>query len=310
MDHDPIYKEFFQFLRALGSYFFGRLAKLGLNFEGIKNSIVDALMVRRGANTSAFVHLSILGLSIAVLVGGGFFTSNGVISGSFPGVPVNPLIASASEAEDAGVITSTITPVTIISDKPRDKIIDYTVESGDTVSSVAEKFQITDNTIVWANGLSDNATLKEGQTLKILPVPGVSHTVEAGDTIYSIAKTYQANAQAILDFPFNDIGDNFALSTGQTLIIPDGAPPAAAKPAPTQYLAEQQTTAPVANLGSSQFVWPASGTITQYFSWYHPGDDIANLAGGPIHAADAGTVTIAGWDNTGYGNTIVINHGN
>ncbi len=309
MDHEPIYKEFFQFLRAFGSYFFSRLAKLGLNFEGVKNTVVDALMVRRGANTSAFVHLSILGLAIAVLVGGGVFSSGGVISGSFPGVGANPLVASSSQAVDAGVITSTITPVTIISDKPRDKILDYKVQSGDTIASIAEKFQVTEATIQWANDLSVNSQLKEGQSLKILPLPGVAHTVEAGDTIYSIAKKYQANAQAILDFPFNDIGDNFALSTGQTLIIPDGTPPEKPKQAPTQYLAKEQT-GPVANLGNGQFVWPASGLMAQYFSWYHPGVDISNLAGGPIHAADSGTVVIAGWDNTGYGNTIVVDHGN
>lgn len=309
MDHDPIYREFPEFLRALGSYFFKRLNKLGLDFEKFKGFVVDVLMVRRGANTSAFVHLSILGLAIAVLVGGGVFSSNSVVSGSYPGVPANPLVAGAStENTGSGVISSSITPVTIISEKPRDKTIEYEVKEGDTVSSVAQEYGVSENTILWENDLSASSKIKAGQKLRILPVSGVAHKVQGGDTIYSVAKKYQANAQAIIDFPFNDVGDNFALSTGETLVVPDGAPPEKPKPAPTQYLAAQNI--PVADLGSAQFIWPASGQIAQYFSWYHPGLDISNLGGGPIHASDSGTVVISGWDGSGYGNTIVVDHGN
>lgn len=309
MDHPPIYREFLEFLRALASYFFNRINNLGLNFEKAKDFIVDVLMVRRGANTSAFVHFSILGLAIAVLLGGGVFSSSSVVSGSYPGVPANPLVAGAStENVGTGVISSSITPVTIISEKPRDKIIEYEVKEGETVSSIAEEYGVSENTVLWENDLSANSKIKAGQKIKILPVSGVAHKVQSGDTIYSVAKKYQANAQAIIDFPFNDVGDNFQLSTGDTLIVPDGAPPEKPKQAPTQYLAAQNI--PVEDLGSSQFIWPASGQMAQYFSWYHPGLDISNLSGGPIYAADSGTVTVAGWDGSGYGNTIVINHGN
>src|SRR3990172_8682508 len=101
---------------------------------------------------------------------------------------------------------------------------------------------------MWANDLTDSSRLTIGKKLKILPVSGVSHKVVAGDTIYSVAKKYQANAQAIIDFPFNDIGDDFQLLSGQTLIIPDGAPPEKAKPAPTQYLAKENI--PIVDLGT------------------------------------------------------------
>lgn len=310
MDHDPILQEFKKFIGAFFTYIAFRLTHAGLNFEKVKDFIVDALMVRRGANTSAFVHLSILVLAIAVLVGGGFFTSTGVVSGSYPGIPANPLVAGASiDGGGAAVISSTITPVTIVSDKPRDKVVEHEVKSGETITSIAEEFGVSENTILWENDLSSSSKLKEGQKIKVLPVSGVEHKVESGDTIYSIAKKYQANAQAILDFPFNDVGDDFQLSTGQVLVIPDGAPPEKPKQAPTQYLARQQVGT-VADLGSAQFAWPASGQMAQYFSWYHPGVDISNLGGGPIYAADSGTVVIAGWDGSGYGNTIVVDHGN
>ena len=115
----------------------------------------------------------------------------------------------------------------------------------------------------------------------------------------------------MLDFPFNNIGEHLALAVGDMLIVPDGAPPEKAKPAPTQYLASNQLKVPVEDLGSSQFTWPASGDLAQYFSWYHPAIDISNLGGGPIRASDSGTVVTAGFvDSSGYGNRVVIDHGN
>lgn len=312
MDYDPIYKEFVDFIRAFFFYLTHRLRRTGLNFEKYKNFVVDILMVRRGANTSMFVHGSVIGLALVVLIGGGVLSSTSVVSGSYPGVAANPLVANSSEIEDLGVISSSITPVTIISDKPRDKAIEYTVKSGDTVSSIADEFAITESTILWENNLSASSKLKAGDILRILPVAGVAYKVKSGDTIFSVAKTYQANSQAIIDFPFNDIGDDFALKTGTTLMIPDGAPPEKAKPAPTQYLAKgQKANFDIANLGSSQFGWPASGGMSQYFSWYHPAIDVSNLGGGPIRAADSGTVTVAGFvDSSGYGNRVILDHGN
>lgn len=311
LDRDPIYKEFKLFFRALITYIKLRLHAGGLKFEAVKNFIVDALMVRRGANSALFVHLSVVLMTVGVLVAGGVFSTGSVISGSYPGIAANPLVAGASigEVGQDGVISSSITPVTIISDKPRDKTVEYEVKSGDTISSIALEYKVSDSTILWENNLSATSQLKEGQKLKILPVSGVAHKVEAGDSIYSVAKKYQANSQAIIDFPFNDVGDDFSLKTGQTLVVPDGAPPAKPKPAPTQYLANANI--PVEDLGSAQFVWPAAGTLNQYFSWYHPGLDIGNLGGGPIHASDSGTVTVAGWpDQSGYGNRVIVDHGN
>ena len=310
LDSEPLHKEFLEFMRAFASWFVTRLKKAGLNFENSKNFVVDILLARRGANTPAFVHASIIMMAAGVLISGGLLSSTSVISGSYPGIPANPLIASQGEVlSEQNVISATITPITIISEKPRDKIVDYEVKEGNTISSIAEEFQVSEETVFWENELSKNSTLKPGQKLKVLPVSGVAHTVVSGDTIYSIAKKYQANAQAILNFPFNDVGEDFQLKSGDVLIVPDGAPPAAPKPAPTQYLARENI--PVSDLGSGRFGWPASGDPAQYFSWYHPALDISNLGGGPIRASDSGTVTVAGWpDNYGYGNRVVINHGN
>lgn len=312
MDWEPLHKEFVIFIKDLASFIVLRLTKGGLHFESIKDFIVDILMVRRGANTSLFIHLGILALAFTVLFGGGVLLSTSVVSGSYPGVPANPLeVQSDTTDTNAGVVVSAIAPITIISDKPRDKIVDYEVKDGDTISSVAREYALTEDTIIWENDLSVKVTLKVGQKIKILPVSGVEHKVASGDTVFTVAKKYQANAQAIVDFPFNNIGEEFALTTGDTLMIPDGAPPKAAKPAPTQYLASSQLSGPVSDLGTAQFSWPASGDLAQYFSWYHPAIDISNLSGGPIRAADSGTVTLAGWpDSSGYGSRVLVDHGN
>ena len=86
MDRDPIYIEFIQFIKALTAFLSLRIRKTGLKFENLKDFVVDVLMVRRGANTSLFVHGSILSLALVVLVGGGILLSTGVVSGSYPGV--------------------------------------------------------------------------------------------------------------------------------------------------------------------------------------------------------------------------------
>lgn len=310
LDHEPIYREFIDFIKAFFSYVILRLSRAGFAFERAKDFIVDFLLVKRGANVSFFVHIGLIMLAISVLAAGGVFSPSRIVSGSYPGVAANPLVAGASvEAGGSGVITSSITPVTVVSDKPRDKIIAYEVEEGETVSSIGEEFGVSEATILWENDLTATSQIKAGQKLKILPVSGVAYKVASGDTIYSVAKKYQANSQAIIDFPFNDVGDDFQLATGQVLIVPDGTPPEKPKSVPTQYLARENI--PVGDLGSGQFIWPASGGLAQYFSWYHPAIDIDSLGGGPIYAADSGTVTVSGWpDNYGYGNRIVIDHGN
>lgn len=312
MDWEPIHKEFVIFVKEFLAWIGFRLRKGGLHFESVKNFVVDILMVRRGANTSLFIHLGILALAFSVLLGGGILLSTSVVSGSYPGVAVNPLVAvPAQETVDTGVVASAITPVTIISDKPRDKVIEYEVKVGDTVSSIAKEFAVSEETILWENDLSSKSTLKEEEKINVLPVSGVAHKVVSGDTLDSVAKKYQANSQAIVDFPFNNIGEDFALATGDTLIVPDGAPPAVPKPAPTQYLASAKQNVSIDELGTAQFIWPTAGGISQYFSWYHPAIDISNLGGGPIKASDSGTVTVAGWpDNYGYGNRVIIDHGN
>jgi murein DD-endopeptidase MepM/ murein hydrolase activator NlpD len=193
------------------------------------------------------------------------------------------------------------------------EIVDYDVQSGETLSTIAEKFGLQVDTILWANGLDNvKVKIKEGQTLKIPPVDGVIHKVKKGETVYSIAKKYSTNPQGMVDYPFNEFtnDETFAVAIGQVLMVPDGVMPQP-EVAPASTIAKVLTPDAGAVSALGAFVWPASGGISQEYRFYHKAIDIANRSGGPVLAADSGRVTVAGWpDNSGYGNRVMIDHGN
>lgn len=107
-------------------------------------------------------------------------------------------------------------------------IASYDVQPGDTLSGIANKFNITTSTLKWANSLEDADVVKPGQTLTILPVSGLLYTVKDGDTADSLAGAYQANAAQILSFNNAEIK---GLTPGMKIIIPDGVKQDAPKPA-------------------------------------------------------------------------------
>jgi LysM repeat protein len=183
----------------------------------------------------------------------------------------------------------------------------YTVREGDSLSQIAEMFDVTTNTIMWANDLTSATDIQPGDSLVILPIVGVQHEVKTGDTISTIAKKYDGNSEEIL--AYNQLTSAEQLSVGDTLIIPGGAMHAA--PVRTAPAA-----APVAVSGQSSvatgFAHPAPGSIkTQGIHGYNA-VDLAGGYGSPIRAAAAGEVIVSkasGW-NGGYGQYIVIRHAN
>ena len=182
------------------------------------------------------------------------------------------------------------------------------LDLSELVKVLEDKFGVSAETVRWGNGLTSDK-IKVGQTLKVMPVTGITHTVAKGDTVYSIAKKYDADSQAIVDFPFNTFTDDetFELAIGQIVVVPDGVMPAAAVAPRARQITPDAGTV----VASGSFVWPTSGTITQNFYWYHKGIDIANRAAPDVLAADSGKVVSAGWlDGYGYGNRVIIDHGN
>lgn len=195
---------------------------------------------------------------------------------------------------------------TQISQKPRPIITTYTVEGGDTLSSIAKKFGVTEDSIKWANDMT-GTNLGVGDELKIPSVTGIIHKVARGDTVYTIADKYGANPQAIVDFPFNDFANpqTFSLVVGQLVMIPGGVKPEE-KP---KYVQPQRfiATGPI-TVAPSGFAWPLNGSFNQDFSWYHPGIDIGAPVGSPIVAAQSGIaaeVYTGGW-NGGYGIHVIV----
>lgn len=302
-------------LRALIWYSKRKIKYFAHEFEYLKNFIKDVLMHGRGVHQKRFWHGSMLGLLSVGILTSGVFGGQSLISSTFPGIGgPDPRFTEAFEPFPNGPVVSGSTDLhTNITEKPRSETIEIKVENGDTLSSIASKYNISSGTIRWANDLTGD-TIKPGQVLKILPVTGVAYTVKSGDTLESVAKKFSAEQQAILDFPFNDVPDDFSLKVGQLLIVPDGSPPETKLPKPKiqpQYLAQGPGSPAFSAPGGGQFIWPTRGVLTQYFSWYHPGIDIADRSAPGVAASDGGTVIVAGWqDNTGYGNRVVIDHGN
>jgi murein DD-endopeptidase MepM/ murein hydrolase activator NlpD len=284
-------------------YFRSHILNFGQNFENLKDLIVAFLIVKRGKYSSSFLNTSFLILVLTTFVAGPIIVENNPFITELSSAPSNNQTAILSYNPYENSLS------TIISVKPRDRIIDYTVVENDTLASIGKKFDVSVDTIKWANDLKTD-TIKPGDVLKIPPVTGVVHKVIAGENIYTIAKKYKTDAQAIVNFPFNDFTDmdNFGLKAGQTLYVPNGV----IEEEQQRYFAMNPTYAQVnaGVRGSSNFIWPTTGLITQYPIWYHMALDIAANNAPPIIAADTGTVIYAGCINWGYGCHVIIDHGN
>jgi murein DD-endopeptidase MepM/ murein hydrolase activator NlpD len=231
---------------------------------------------------------------------------------------IESLIFSGDEGDDYGygvVLASedeNLLADTLVSEGMRGEILEYRVKEGDTVSSVAMRFGVSIDTIIWANDFKSVDAIKPGQILKVLPVTGIEHTVKRGETVYSIAKNYQAEAQSIVDFPFNEFANDetFTLQAGQRLLIPEGIKPKEKVIDTSSYVAAREVAPLAGVVGEGTFTWPTSGRLSQRWSWYHQAVDIANAGAPAVVASQGGSVVAAGWNRGGYGNYVIVDHGN
>ena len=312
-------KKYTHFLRVLVLYFvlkfkrlisfFGYLIKSGFILSrNLKDWSISKLIWSRGKLGKPIADFVVITVTFLVFLIGGVFNSNRFVNSA----TTNPdVFKNTTDYLPKYQTTLLLVP----EERKKNESIKYTVIEGDTLYSIGNRYKISADAIRYVNNLSDADTISIGQELVIPPISGIIHKVKSGDSLEKLSKLYDVPSQAIADF--NYLTDLTSLSVGSELVIPDAKIPqqtvASGAPSETQI---NTTEAPVYASGTKKgwCIWPTtSRIISQYYSWYHSGLDIATpwfSAMPPIYAAASGRVVRAGWDPTGYGIMILIDHGN
>ena len=243
----------------------------------------------------------------------------------------SPAQATATDLPTAQVFqaTPTATISTDSSTSPsRTEIETYVVVEGDTISNIAKVFNLQPETVLWANYdllLDDPDFLLTGMELIILPVDGVYHQAGGTDSVQSLAAFFAADAQEIIDWAENGIdSNNPVIFLGQWVMVPGGQralrrrfmpnlPGYAMTVDPAEYgtgACPENVTVEIS--GNGEYAWPVDDLIVRGDGYWsaHPGLDLAVEIGSDVRAADDGMVVFSGWSNLGYGNTIMLDHGN
>ncbi|MFA6105590.1 MAG: peptidoglycan DD-metalloendopeptidase family protein [Patescibacteria group bacterium] len=191
----------------------------------------------------------------------------------------------------------------------------YTIQQGDSLSSIAYDFGLSVSTIMWNNGLVLRSVLRPGDVLNIPPTDGVMHTVKKGDTLGKIAKLYGGKAEEIVEFN-NLKPDGSDMKVGERIAVPNGVKAQVTQVAVVRRVTQSASRVPTPPSSRSApslsgFIWPSSAhTITQYYGFTHHAIDIGGPWQSPIYATKSGVVLTSqcGW-NSGYGCYIIIDHG-
>lgn len=213
---------------------------------------------------------------------------------------------------------------TIAPTRPRSQPIEYEVLAGDAVFSIAQKFNISPETLLWSNfGVlrDDPHSLNIGQILRIPPTNGILYEWKEGDTLEGVAHSFKASADDILNWAGNNLDlTDPEIEPGELVMVPGGRREFQQWVVPTYAVGRSGTaslpggceiSAPFV-YGGGWFSWPTDNRFlsgNDYWSG-HLAIDIAAATGAPIYAADAGVVVYAGWHPNGYGNVVMIDHMN
>lgn len=252
------------------------------------------------------------------------------VQAEFADVSLAPLASGSVILED-GIIRMTQLHTTI-PNRPRVDVITYTVDAGDNLFSIADRFGLKPETLLWGNYevLEDQPhLLRPGQVLNILPEDGVYYEWIEGDSIQKVADFFKVDASVVLEYPGNRFdltevtAQTASIEPGTWLIVPGGkrelrdwGPPAISRsnPAAARYYGPGHCGSIYSGaVGTSTFVWPTTARTISGYGYnppLHPAIDIAGAEGNAVFATDSGVVVYAGWSNYGYGYLIVIDHGN
>lgn len=193
----------------------------------------------------------------------------------------------------------------------------YRVKRGDTPVGIAAQFGIKPETLLGGNPFLSEVSnaLQPDVELIILPVDGLLHDVQPGDTLEELVDLYGVPVEDIIAYAPNNLEFPYRLQVDTQIVVPGATrdlffwePPTIAEVRTSSY--EGRGVQPLI-VGTGSFIWPITSRNFTQFYWYgHPAIDVAATEGSSVVAADTGTVTFAGWNTFGYGNLVVVNHGN
>jgi len=216
-------------------------------------------------------------------------------------------------------------PRTIAPTRPRSEPVKYVVDTGDAVFSIAQKFNISPETLLWSNYdvlKDDPHSISPGQELIVPPTNGILYEWHEGDTLENVARDFRADIDEILNWSGNKLDiTNPEIEEGDLVMIPGGQREFQQWVVPTYAVGRSGTNATLPGgcsvdgpglYGGGFFIWPAGNHYLSGNDFWsgHLAIDIATATGAPIYAADSGVVVFAGWDPNGYGNVIMIDHQN
>ncbi|MCX6070286.1 MAG: M23 family metallopeptidase [Chloroflexi bacterium] len=224
-------------------------------------------------------------------------------------------------------VSRLVNPKTEIPVRPRVEVLRYTVQRGDSVFGIAKTFGLEPESILWGNydTLNDDPDMVQpGLDLNILPVDGVLYRWQEGDTLVSVATTFEVDPREIVDWPGNSIDPAAPeIKEGTVLVVPGGVREFRQWLIPIIARGNAGVGAAFGSggcsgdfsggaYGSGAFIWPSANHFlsgNDYWSG-HLAIDIALALGDLIWASDSGVVVYAGWSGGGYGNMVMVDHGN
>ena len=174
----------------------------------------------------------------------------------------------------------------------------YQVGKGDTVSGIANTFDVSPDTIFSANKITSARALRPGQLLKVPNQSGIVYEAKAGENVDSIAKTFGISADRMIEA--NSLVTRI-FETKATIYLPDAHMPKSVSK----------------EIAGDLFRWPVRGVITSWYSWrrdpfsgknsFHNGLDIGVPLRTPIGAAMDGYIAETGYSAT-MGRYVIMKH--